>query len=170
MARHGKEDIKPESVAEAVTEMKLERNPSTESVSVNGFSNNTPVKAEEAEEQAHTNGAVSKPSSRSTPINSSPASQRSQSPALKNDDEQEEEKVGGDITVKVEPGQPPKLTRSSSQKIVPKPAPLYDHLPDNTAEATSTFQVMEACTYSNKNLGYTDHAMDCDCTEEWGKS
>lgn len=85
------------------------------------------------------------------------------------DDEGEEEKVGGDITVKLEPGQPPKLTRSSSQKVVPRPPQLFTDLPDSTAEAKSTFGMMEMCTYANKYMGYTEHAMECDCAEEWGK-
>ena len=81
-----------------------------------------------------------------------------------------EEKVGGDIIVKLEPGQPPKLTRSSSQKVVARPPQLFSHLPDSTAEAEATFDLMDACTYANKFMGYTEHAMECDCAEEWGKS
>lgn len=84
-------------------------------------------------------------------------------------DNVEEEKVGGDIIVKLEPGQPPKLTRSSSQKVVPRPPQLFAHLPDSTAEAQATFDLMDACTYANKYMGYTEHAMECDCAEEWGK-
>ena len=84
--------------------------------------------------------------------------------------QKKEEVVGGDITVKMEPGQPPKLARSTSQKVTPRPPPLFDHLPDATDEAKSSFMVMEFCTYSNKYLGYTEHAMECDCNEEWGKS
>jgi [histone H3]-lysine36 N-trimethyltransferase len=84
-----------------------------------------------------------------------------------------EEKIGGEIIVKMALGQPPKLARSASQKVVARTAPLFDHFDhfeDKTSEATSNFQVMEACTYTNKNMGYTEHAMECDCTEEWGKS
>lgn len=76
--------------------------------------------------------------------------------------------MGGDITLKMEPGQPPKLSRSASQKIS-RPPQLFNHLPDSTAEAQATFQMMEECTYANKYMGYTEHAMDCDCAEEWGK-
>ncbi|PLB34689.1 SET and WW domain protein [Aspergillus candidus] len=86
------------------------------------------------------------------------------------DDDGEEEKVGGDITVKLEPGQPPKLTRSSSQKVVPRPPQLFTDLPDSTAEAKSTFSMMDMCTYANKYMGYTEHAMECDCAEEWEPS
>ena len=79
------------------------------------------------------------------------------------------EKVGGEITVKQEPGQPPKLARSTSQKVITRSAPLFDHYPDKTEEATNVFQVITQCTYSAKYLGSTEHAMECDCTEEWGE-
>lgn len=83
--------------------------------------------------------------------------------------EKKEEVVGGDMTVKMEPGQPPKMSRSTSQKVASRSPQLFNHVPDSTDEAKSTFTVMEACTYSNKWLGYTEHAMECDCAEEWGK-
>ena len=81
----------------------------------------------------------------------------------------EEKIVRGDITVKMEPGQPLKLARSSTQKVTPRPAELYDHLPDQTEAATSRFEVISDCVYMNKYLGYTEHAMECDCAEEYGK-
>jgi hypothetical protein len=80
------------------------------------------------------------------------------------------EKVGGGISVKLEPGQPPKLARSSSQKVVPRPPQLFSHLPDSTRDAQKTFEVIQSCQYANKYMGYTEHAMECDCTEEWGES
>ena len=80
-----------------------------------------------------------------------------------------EAKIGGNVTLKMEPGQPPKLSRSASQKMAARPPQLFDHLPDSTIEATSTFAKMEFCTYSNKYLGYTEHAMECDCSEEWSE-
>ncbi len=83
--------------------------------------------------------------------------------------EKMEETVGGGITVKLEPGKPPKLSRSSSQKIISRPAPLFDDYPDDTNEAKSTFQVIPECVYSNRSIGSTEHAMDCDCADEWGK-
>ncbi|KAM5444769.1 histone methyltransferase set2 [Microsporum ferrugineum] len=149
MAHHDDIDVKAESVAYAVTGMKLERDSSTEGVSPNG----RPSKNGEA------NGTPA------TPAKSAVSSPDRPSSALK--DEEPEEKVGGDITVKQEPGQPPKLARSASKKVVPRQPQMFDHLPDSTAEATSLFQVIDACTYSNKNMGYTDHAMECDCAEEW---
>ncbi|KAF3479785.1 uncharacterized protein GIQ15_06761 [Arthroderma uncinatum] len=150
MARHDDVDAKAESVADAVTEMKLELDNSTEDVSLNG----RPSKNGEA------NGTPA------TPAKSSAVSSPERSSSTLKDDEPEE-KVGGDITVKQEPGQPPKLARSASKKVVPRQPQMFDHLPDSTEEATSLFQVMDACTYSNKNMGYTDHAMECDCAEEW---
>ena len=80
-----------------------------------------------------------------------------------------EEVVGGEITVKLEPGQPPKLARSASKKVIARSAPLFDHYEDKTEEATGVFQVITECAYSAKYLGSTEHAMECDCAEEWGK-
>jgi histone-lysine N-methyltransferase SETD2 len=81
----------------------------------------------------------------------------------------DEETVGGDILLKQEPGQPPKLSRSSSQKVLSRPPQLFDHLPDSTQDALATFEQIQACWYANKYMGYTEHAMECDCSEEWGK-
>ncbi|KAK5798588.1 hypothetical protein VI817_004878 [Penicillium citrinum] len=79
----------------------------------------------------------------------------------------DQETVGGDILVKEEPGQPPKLSRSSSQKVTSRPPQLFDHLPDSTQDALATFEQIDACWYANKYMGYTEHAMECDCAEEW---
>lgn len=79
------------------------------------------------------------------------------------------ETVGGNILVKQDPGQPPKSSRSSSQKAVSHPPQLFNHLPDSTQDALATFEQIEACWYANKYMGYTEHAMECDCAEEWGK-
>lgn len=91
-------------------------------------------------------------------------------PLTPTDKKESEEKLAGEVTLKMEPGQPPKLARSSTQKAPAKTAPLFDHLSDATDEAKTSFAVMEACTYANKYLGYTEHAMECDCSEEWSKS
>jgi histone-lysine N-methyltransferase SETD2 len=95
------------------------------------------------------------PTKESTSKTSSPGSER-------------EEIVGGDITLKMEPGKAPKLSRTASQKVVSKPAPLYLDLPDVTQDAKDTFVVLPECTYGNKSLGTTEHALECDCSEEWG--
>ncbi|KAF1844950.1 uncharacterized protein K460DRAFT_284299 [Cucurbitaria berberidis CBS 394.84] len=100
---------------------------------------------------------------------------KSQSPAIKQDSEapspsssaQEEETVGGDITLKMEPGKAPKLSRTASQKVVSRPPPLYLDLPDSTGTAKETFVVLPECTYANKHIGTTDPALECDCGEEW---
>jgi [histone H3]-lysine36 N-trimethyltransferase len=64
-----------------------------------------------------------------------------------------------------------KMGRSASSKQPPpRIAPLFDHLPDVTAEATSSFQVIDASIYQNKYLGLTESALECDCNEEWSKS
>ncbi|KAL7268783.1 histone methyltransferase set2 [Rhizina undulata] len=67
-------------------------------------------------------------------------------------------------------GEKPKLLRTSSKKALKQPPALFDHLPDSTADATSTFTVIESCIYSNKYIGDADQdgeVMSCDCKEEW---
>lgn len=103
-----------------------------------------------------------------TPITSPGRTPSPDSGAIKDDPEMKQERVGGDIVVKQEPGQPPKLARSSSAKIAPRPPQLYSHLPDSTADALATFEQIDTCWYANKYMGYTEHAMECDCAEEWG--
>ncbi|TDZ36383.1 Histone-lysine N-methyltransferase, H3 lysine-36 specific [Colletotrichum spinosum] len=62
----------------------------------------------------------------------------------------------------------PKLSRKASQKPVKREAPLFDDLPDVTAESCSTFQVIPDCLYGSKHMGSTDNdALDCDCRAEW---
>lgn len=77
--------------------------------------------------------------------------------------------MGGDVEVIQEPGEAPKLSRTMSKKAVSRPPPLFKDLQDATSEAQRTYEVIERCTYGNKYLGTTDHAMDCECNEEWGK-
>jgi hypothetical protein len=81
-----------------------------------------------------------------------------------------EDLVGGDVTLKQEPGKPPKLARTTARKVERRPPPLFNDYKDSTAEATSSFQVITECSYANKGLGTTDPALECDCAEEWGKS
>jgi len=81
-----------------------------------------------------------------------------------------ESRVGGDITVKLEEGKAPKLSRTASQKVVSRAPPLYTDEPDKYDEATSTFEVIQDCHYATKWLGSTEHAMECDCREEWSRS
>jgi len=90
-----------------------------------------------------------------------------QSPTPKSE---HEEVVGGEVTLKQEPGKPPKLSRTTARKVEKRPPPMFGDYKDSTAEATSSFQVITECTYANKGLGTTDPALECDCAEEWGKS
>ncbi|PWY85701.1 hypothetical protein BO94DRAFT_467388 [Aspergillus sclerotioniger CBS 115572] len=174
MSPHDYADHQSESVADAVTAMKLESDISPEISAVNG--GGTMIKDESS-------NAASNASPIPTPKEQSRLSSRS--PAKKEESEEDEqnstgkddnhvdkleERVGGDIIVKLEPGQPPKLTRSSSQKVVARPPQFFSHLPDSTAEAEATFDLLDACTYANKFMGYTEHAMECDCAEEWEPS
>lgn len=104
---------------------------------------------------------------------SSPPSQngksRSPSPVK---GEKKESSVDGDIGDL----QKPKLLRAGSSNKVSKekkPPALFDHLPDSTAAATSTFTVIDACIYSNKYIGDSGQdgeVMSCECREEWGKA
>ena len=133
----------------------------------------------------HTPGAASRRSARnnSTPTeNPSPRSvmrTESQSPAKNGhisdlptpSDGNREEVVGGDVTVSVEPGQPPKLSRSTSQRIKARPPALFLDAADTTSEAQKHFDTITDCSYCNKHIGSTEHgSMDCDCVEEWGMS
>jgi histone-lysine N-methyltransferase SETD2 len=189
MPTHDYADRQPESVANAVTAMKLDPNTSAagdgDAAPPRDGASETPVIKDTDSDK----GAAQSPAPSSTPITGNgpglPSRTSSRSPVKDEDDgddekksveikqehdtTMEEEKVGGGITVKLEPGQPPKLTRSSSQKVVARPPQLFSHLPDSTAEAQATFELMDTCTYANKYMGYTEHAMECDCAEEWGK-
>lgn len=98
----------------------------------------------------------------------SPTKPRETSPSATGHKAQRVQTISADISVKMEPGQPLKLARSSSQKVVARPTPLFDDLPDMTAVAKETFQVLSQCIYAAKYLGTTEHAMECDCAEEWG--
>ncbi|KAF7596277.1 histone methyltransferase set2 [Aspergillus hancockii] len=166
MSPHDYADRQSESVADAVTAMKLETDRANDVPALNGgctlSRDDTNGMSCSSSTTAQNNGAAVK----------SRSSSRTQ---IKKEEETDrlanmEEKVKGDITVKQEPGQPPKLTRSSSQKIVARPPQLVSHLLDSTVEAKSTFELMDACTYANKYMGYTEHAMECDCAEEWAKN
>ncbi len=72
-----------------------------------------------------------------------------------------------------ENGSAPKLARKPSQKMAASrnPPPVFDHLPNATEDACSTFQVITDCLYGSRNMGSSDHdALDCDCAEEWRMS
>ncbi|CAK3809516.1 Histone-lysine N-methyltransferase, H3 lysine-36 specific [Lecanosticta acicola] len=86
------------------------------------------------------------------------------SPAVKSD---QEEIIGGDVTLELEPGKPPKLARSTSHKVEKRPPQLFFDHEDKTTEASASFDVLPECTYANKFLGTTESALECDCAEEW---
>lgn len=102
---------------------------------------------------------------------SSPQHEKSRSPSPTKS-EKKEPSVDGDSS----DSQKPKLVRAGSSSKVPrekKPPALFDHLPDSTADATSTFSVIEDCIYSNKYIGDSGQdgeVMSCECREEWGKN
>jgi hypothetical protein len=170
MPPHSHADVKPESVADTVSDMTLDpgrpadgpssttaRSAKDEPVNSSPSSPGQPQIAGQNSSEKISASAVKSRSQTRSPVKAEP------------DSDDMEQKVGGDITVKLEPGKPPKLSRSSSQKVIPRPPQLFNHLPDSLDEACSTFDVIEGCIYANKYMGYTEHAMECDCSEEWGK-
>lgn len=113
----------------------------------------------------------SRSSSTSTSSNRPLAAERAKLTAKKEPKEANDHDATSTSPVKPEPKQPSKPAKVSraASKLPPRVAPLFDHLPDATQEATSAFTVLDACTYQNKYLGFSEHALDCDCNEEWGK-
>ncbi|RAL05616.1 SET and WW domain protein [Aspergillus ibericus CBS 121593] len=174
MSPHDYADRQSESVADAVTAMKLVSDAAPENSAVNGgeiMVKDEPMNTASNASPVPTPKEQSRSSSRS-PVKKEESEENEQNPTGREGShvDKPEEKVGGDIIVKLEPGQPPKLTRSSSQKVIARPPQLFSHLPDSTAEAEATFDLMDTCTYANKFMGYTEHAMECDCAEEWEPS
>lgn len=98
-----------------------------------------------------------------------PTSGDSAAPTPKSEDE-----IGGissDITVQVEPGKAPKLSRKASSKMAQKPPPLFNDLPDATEESRSHFTAIPACLYASKSMGASEHdTLGCDCSPEFSKS
>ena len=149
------QDKKPDLVREGMMELKLEQGDSPDSRIMD-----TIEFASAQQDSAGSSNHVS-PVKESASTESSPQPFKMESP--------EKQVLGGEITVKLEPGKPPKLARTPMQKVTARPIPLFDEYPDKTQEAIGVFQVIPECSYSSKYLGSTEHAMDCDCAEEWGK-
>ncbi|PYI22165.1 hypothetical protein BO99DRAFT_354298 [Aspergillus violaceofuscus CBS 115571] len=189
MSPHDNADRQSEPIANAVTAMKLDSDATPDTPILNGAGAMSKHEFDAASDASSLAGpkdthALSASQSASRPTSRSPVTKEPEDDYDHNQigDEAKleatktaypdnmEEKVGGDISVKLEPGQPPKLTRSSSQKVAARPPQLFLQLPDSTAQAQETFEVMDACTYANKYMGYTEHAMECDCAEEWDPS
>lgn len=177
MSPHGlADDTQPDSVADAVTAIRLDRTASNPPTKAESISDNDETKSpDDASKLKSTKmtatASVKSENPSNNGIQQSASADVDIKPKVEVDDKDIiEEKVTEDVTVKTEPGKPPKLSRSRSQKGADaSPPPLFLDLPDRTAEACSTFEPMETCTYSNKYMGYTEHAMECDCAEEWGK-
>ncbi|PYH40314.1 SET and WW domain protein [Aspergillus saccharolyticus JOP 1030-1] len=185
MSPHDNADRQSEPVANAVTAMKLDSDATLDTPTINGggimskHESDADFDAVSLEASRDTHAPPKSRSASRAPLKKEQEggfqySRNSRDVKVEATEEIQpgdmEEKVGGDILVKLEPGQPPKLTRSSSQKVAARPPQLFSHLPDSTAQAEETFEVMEACTYANKYMGYTEHAMECDCAEEWEPS
>ena len=116
-------------------------------------------------EEAHSPKTIGTKSPTQTSVDSE---RQSRSPDLVTKDN--EKIVGGEVVVKMEPGLPPKLARTASRKVVARPAPLFDSYENKTEECKASFQVIPVCIYMSKHIGDTEHAMECDCAEEWGKT
>lgn len=99
----------------------------------------------------------------------SPNIQSFQDTSISDQDEQEE-LMGGDISVTVEAGKGRKLSRKSIQKVAARPAPLFTDLEDVKDEAVQVFQLIPTCMYGSKYMGdsHTD-PLDCDCSAEWSE-
>jgi [histone H3]-lysine36 N-trimethyltransferase len=168
MGLSSKSSPKAEPVDEDTIEVKHEPLPSTDRDLEMSLLRTGSLKDERAVSASNSPSLL--PSKLKSSRSSSSTSVKSQATSESSIDKKEaREKVGGEISLKMDHGQPPKLSRSASQKVVSRVAPLFDDLPDATTEAKSSFVVIDNCTYSNKFLGYTEHAMECDCSEEWGK-
>lgn len=147
-------DIKPEAVDTALGDMHLEEEPSSQSSATHGNKHNKEEMATST--QPDRNGSHSLSPEPSVITNKS--------------EDDEEDTIDGEIELKIEPGKLPKLSRKSSQKVVSRPPPLFDHLPNSTEEATATFQVIRDCIYGSKYMGSSEHdALGCDCSEQWSK-
>lgn len=168
MAHPSKPSPKAEPVDEDTIVVKQEPSPSADRELEMSFLRTSAIKDERAVTASNSPSLL--PAKLKSSRSSSSTSVKSRATSESSVDKKEvKEKVGGENSLKLESGQPPKLARSASQKVVSRVAPLFDGLPDATMDAKGSFSVLEACTYSNKFLGYTEHAMECDCSEEWGK-
>lgn len=54
---------------------------------------------------------------------------------------------------------------STPQRVQQAVLPVtFSDLPDKTAEATATIELIELNIYQSKSLGKTEYSLDCDCT------
>jgi [histone H3]-lysine36 N-trimethyltransferase len=165
MSRPRSNKLKTESVEDEST-IKVEREGSVNGSPMEGSdhasSNN--VKKEDPA------GGIELPSSAASKLKSSRSPSTSSLARIKlHADEPAKAEVEGSVSPVKSETKTPKMGRSQSSKgPPPRVAPLFDHLPDVTSEATSSFTVIDASSYQNKYLGYTESALECDCSEEWG--
>jgi hypothetical protein len=156
------DDIKSETVDTALNHMKIEENSAADGKVLNTSEGPTP-----ADRDATPNG-VKELTPGSPKVEDISVKSGSASHTPKSEGSDQEDVVGGEISVKLENGKPPKLSRRPSQKIVARPPPLFNDSPDATEEAVSVFQVMADCIYGSKYMGSSEHdALGCDCSEEW---
>jgi len=165
MSRHGSRE-KSSALADNVKDMKIESSDMSHYKITTQHAAVTDLKMEDTASSSSSTSSPTKSSAKSAFNSSTKRSSTPHSPAVKLENE---EIVGGDITVKLETGQPPKLSRAASRRIIARPPTLYLELPDATPEAVASFDRIPQCTYGNKYLGSTDHALECDCSEEWGE-
>lgn len=162
-------DMAPEAVDEALSDMKLEERGSSvdplDTIAVEGTYSQAPTPGSMKRSRSSTPLLpLRKKSESQSPIDPQSASQTPKS------EYDAEEIIGGDITVTLEPGKGPKLSRKSAQKVVAHPPTLFNDLEDATDEAIGVFQVIKDCIYGSKYMGSSEHdPLDCDCSEEWSK-
>ena len=167
MAAHG-DDAKPNALERNVRDMKIEAEGQSnqdgqDTIEVASTDGPPPAERAAVSSATSTPQKALKKSASGSPVKKSSAPQ---SPVVKSEHEQT---AGGEIRVKMESGQVPKLSRTSSKKVAPKPPTLYLDFPNKISEAFTSFEEIKDCIYANKYLGTTDHALECDCSEEWGK-
>ncbi|KAI9776955.1 MAG: histone methyltransferase set2 [Candelina submexicana] len=156
------QEAKPEVVEDGLKEMKIKSSASSDDEALDT------IRVGTVKDESQTPNGTSltyEPLPKSASQSPSKLSSNIQLPKM--EVSEQEEVVGGDITVIVEPGQAPKLSRTASKKVFTGPATLFNHYADSTSEATSTFELLRDCHYMSKYLGSTEPAMECDCSEEW---
>lgn len=161
-------DSNPRAVNAAISKMKIEEDHAQDgfdTVMTNGnhMGGSTPGYKKSSRSSSP---AIKHTASRSR----TPSQPNSATQTPKSEDGEEQEIIGGDITITQEPGKAPKLLRKSSQKVIARPPLLFDDMPDSTEEAVAVFQVIKDCIYGSKHMGYSEHdALDCDCSEQWSE-
>jgi len=149
--------------------VELKRETSTDNDLAHGMSS-TRVGAIKDEPLSRSTTPLSVPTKLKTNPSSSASTPRAKSEAEDSAVKVEHDITNGHNSPNMEQPVRPKKGVRSSKKNPARVAPLFDDLPDATEQANSAYTVIDSCTYQNKYLGYTEHAMECDCAEEWGES